>query len=203
LVLVRHGRAAAGWGEDLDPGLDDVGRAQAQTAANVLVPLGPLPVVVSPLRRARETAAPLEERWGVIATVDPSVGEIDSPSPDLGQREAWLRELMRGTWSDAPALAPWRLGVIAALAGIGTDAVVVSHFVAINAAIGSSGAPASGSTSATTPSTASCTRQSCGAYVRSQRNSVSSATRPAARARAASSSTASLEVRNASLTFGE
>ncbi len=30
LVLVRHGRAAAGWDTHPDPALDDVGRAQAR-----------------------------------------------------------------------------------------------------------------------------------------------------------------------------
>jgi hypothetical protein len=29
LHLVRHGRAAAGWDTDPDPGLDDIGRRQA------------------------------------------------------------------------------------------------------------------------------------------------------------------------------
>ena len=35
LTLVRHGRAAAGWGDDLDPGLDDLGRAQAESVAKL------------------------------------------------------------------------------------------------------------------------------------------------------------------------
>ncbi|CAA9228164.1 MAG: hypothetical protein AVDCRST_MAG50-1630 [uncultured Acidimicrobiales bacterium] len=74
--MVRHGRAAAGFGAELDPGLDDHGRAQAEAVADRLAPLGPLPMVVSPLRRCRETAAPLEARWGVTARVDPDVGEI-------------------------------------------------------------------------------------------------------------------------------
>ena len=33
LILVRHGRAAGGWDDDLDPGLDDLGRAQAEAMA--------------------------------------------------------------------------------------------------------------------------------------------------------------------------
>ncbi|HMC69829.1 MAG TPA: histidine phosphatase family protein [Mycobacteriales bacterium] len=135
LTLVRHGRAAAGWGADLDPGLDDLGRAQAEAMADVLAPSGPLPIVVSPLRRTRDTAAPLEQRWAVEGVVDPSVGEIESPSPDLAQRELWLRELMQGTWSAAPALDWWRGRVIDSLAAITTDTVVVSHFVAINVAV--------------------------------------------------------------------
>jgi broad specificity phosphatase PhoE len=136
LRLVRHGRAAAGWGDDPDPGLDDVGRAQADAMAAALAPLGPLPVVVSPLRRTRETAAALERRWGVVATVHPGVGEIESPSTDLTEREAWLRTVMQGSWSDAPDLDRWRRSVIDAFASITTDSVVVTHFVAINVVVG-------------------------------------------------------------------
>lgn len=136
LILVRHGRAAAGWGEDADPDLDDLGREQAAAAAAALAPLGPLPIVVSPLRRTRETAAPLERQWGVKARVEPAVGEIESPTVDLEARSAWLRQVMQGSWSAAPDLNAWRQGVLDGLVAIGTDAVVVSHFVAINVAVG-------------------------------------------------------------------
>jgi broad specificity phosphatase PhoE len=136
LVLVRHGRAAAGWGDDPDPGLDDVGRAQAEAMADALSGTGPLPIVVCPLRRTRETAAALEARWHVEAQVDRAVGEIESPTAELGEREVWLRALMQGAWADAPDLARWRRSVIDGLAAIESDAVVVSHFVAINVAVG-------------------------------------------------------------------
>ena len=36
IVMVRHGRAAAGFGSHRDPGLDDVGRAQAEATAEEL-----------------------------------------------------------------------------------------------------------------------------------------------------------------------
>ncbi len=135
LTLVRHGQAAAGWRDDADPGLDDVGRAQAAAMAERLASIGPLPVVSSPLRRTRETAAALEQRWGVTAAVDAAVGEIESPTADLSQREGWLRGLMAGAWSDAPELDGWRNVVIGALAALPSDTVVVTHFVAINVAV--------------------------------------------------------------------
>ena len=138
LVLVRHGRAAGGWDDDLDPGLDDLGRAQAEAMADLVAPRGPLPILVSPLRRCRETAAPLERRWVAIAAVDPAVGEIPSP-PDvsLQERTSWLREVMAGTWADIGAeYTRWRDSVVARLLAIDVDTVVMSHFVAINAAIG-------------------------------------------------------------------
>ena len=137
LLLVRHGHAAAGWGDDPDPGLDDEGRAQAEAVAGDLAALGPLPIVVSPLRRTLETAAPLAARWGVDPTVDPAVGEIRSPTDDLAGRAAWLREAMAGTWTDLDDdVRSWRGDVVDALLALERDTVVVTHFVAINAAVG-------------------------------------------------------------------
>jgi broad specificity phosphatase PhoE len=39
LFLVRHGRAAAGFDGHHDPGLDELGRIQAHSAATILAPL--------------------------------------------------------------------------------------------------------------------------------------------------------------------
>lgn len=137
LYLARHGRAAAGFGEDHDPGLDDLGRAQARDLTDQLDALGPMPVVVSPLRRTRETAEPLLARWGVDPIIDPRVAEIPSPSDDLAERAAWLHDAMSGGWSDLEATQQeWRAGLVAALLAIDTDTVVVTHFIAINAALG-------------------------------------------------------------------
>ena len=133
--MVRHGHAAAGFDADLDPGLDDAGRAEAEAMVEQVASLGPLPIVASPLRRCRETAAPLEARWGTAARVDPRVGEIESPG--LSDRGPWLRQLMQGEWTGQPAeLLRWRARVVEALLEIDTDTVVVSHFVAINVAVG-------------------------------------------------------------------
>jgi broad specificity phosphatase PhoE len=137
LILVRPGEAAAGWGEDRDPGLSDDGRRQAADMAATLASTGPLPIVVSPLRRTRETAAALEHVWGTTATIDAGVGEITSPIDDLEERTVWLRQFMAGTWDTAGAdHTGWRQQVIDTLAAIEGDAVVVTHFIAINAAVG-------------------------------------------------------------------
>jgi broad specificity phosphatase PhoE len=137
LTLVRHGRAAAGWDGHHDPGLDETGRAQADALAADIGAAGPIAIVVSPLRRTRETAVPLEARWGVEARVEPAVAEIPSPTDDLAARTAWLRTLMGGTWSDhAPELRGWCDGVVGALLALPSDTVVVTHFVAINVAVG-------------------------------------------------------------------
>jgi broad specificity phosphatase PhoE len=140
LILVRHGEAAAGWGDDHDPGLSPRGRDQAAAAAAALAPLGPLPIVTSPLRRTRETAGALEAVWDSTAEVIAAVGEIASPSDDLSARRAWLSSIMGSTWSDlGHDLLGWRAGVLAALGRLAAtvlDTVVVTHFVAINVAVG-------------------------------------------------------------------
>ncbi|MGB8859042.1 MAG: histidine phosphatase family protein [Ilumatobacteraceae bacterium] len=138
LYLVRHGRAAAGWNTDPDPGLDAVGRHQAVEMTARLAPLGPLQLVTSPLLRCRETAAGLAEAWGVAPRVEPAVAEIPSPHGiAMADRVEWLRLSMAGTWEAlGPVYTAFRDGVAAALRALPDDTVVASHFIAINAAIG-------------------------------------------------------------------
>lgn len=141
ILLVRHGRAAGGWDDDPDPGLDEVGRAQAQALAERLGPRGDLstpPLVSSPLRRCRETAAPLAARWNVSPRVEPLVAEIPSPEGvAFGTRVPWLRAAMTSTWGDLGSrYIDYRDAVVATVAGLQAGAIVVSHFVAINAVIG-------------------------------------------------------------------
>lgn len=136
LHLVRHGHAAAAYGEDSDPGLSENGRAQAVDMAVKLGPLGPMPILVSPMRRTRETALPLEHRWEVEAEVEEAVSEVPSPEPDLRKRTAWLRRTMDRHWAGVePVLRTWRDLVVERLMQCAEDTVVVSHFVAINAAV--------------------------------------------------------------------
>jgi broad specificity phosphatase PhoE len=137
LYLVRHGRAAAAWDKAHDPGLDDVGRAQAEAMAEQLAPLGPMPLIASPLQRTRQTVAALEARWNVAARIEPAVAEIPSPPQSLEDRGAWLKRVLTMKWSALESdLIAWREALLAALTGIGEDSVVVTHFVAINAAVG-------------------------------------------------------------------
>lgn len=137
LYLVRHGRPDANFGEAHDPGLDATGRAQAEAIAHELAPLGPLPIVSSPLRRTRETAQPLESRWQGQARVDERVGEIPSPTLDLQARGRWVREILRQRWSElSDFYKTWRDTVVAALLERQTSTVLITHFVAINVAVG-------------------------------------------------------------------
>jgi broad specificity phosphatase PhoE len=138
VILVRHGEASAAWGDDPDPGLSELGARQAVAVADALAGTGPLAVVTSPLRRCRQTAAPLAARWGVEPVVDPAVAEIPSPpGVDVAQRPTWLLSLADGTWGDAdPTTRRWRDDVVDALVARPVDTVVFSHFVAINVAVG-------------------------------------------------------------------
>jgi len=136
LVLVRHGRPDGTWGRDPDPGLDALGCEQAEAVADRLAPLGPLPVVVSPLRRTRETAAPLLARWTVEPVIEPGVGELAAPVDARPDHATWLRTLMSGRGADHPAvMAPFRAGVLGAIRALRADTVVVTHFLAINAVV--------------------------------------------------------------------
>lgn len=134
--LVRHGEAAAGFGDDLDPGLSPAGAAQAAAVADVLAPVDALVLLTSPLRRARETGAPLATRWEREPAVEPAVGEVVTPTEDLSERSVWLRRFLAGTWSEQPERTTrWRDDLVACLVGLPGDAVIFSHFVAINAAV--------------------------------------------------------------------
>ena len=137
IYLVRHGRAESGWDRDYDPGLDDLGRSQARAAANKLAPLGPLEIISSPLRRARQTATPLAELWGCSMKIEKHFGEIPSPRRDLRERGTWLLDVMGEKWSNLSRdLQVWRMDVIKGLRAFDTEAVVFSHFIAINVVVG-------------------------------------------------------------------
>jgi broad specificity phosphatase PhoE len=137
IVIVRHGRPDGQWGRDPDPGLDALGHEQARALADVLAPIGPLPVVVSPLRRTRETAVPLLARWDVEPVVEPAVGELTAPPDPRPDHATWLRTLMRGAGAEHSAVMhPFRARVLGTIRALRTDTVVVTHFLAINAVVG-------------------------------------------------------------------
>lgn len=139
LWLVRHGRAAAGWNVDSDPDLDEVGREQAAHVADRLATeAGSVSVLTSPLLRCRSTASAIATRIGVEPVVCPEVAEIPSPpGVAMADRVEWLHAAMMGTWTELGAqYVDYRDNVTRFLQQCTTDAVVVTHFVAINAVIG-------------------------------------------------------------------
>ncbi|USQ93801.1 histidine phosphatase family protein [Caulobacter sp. RL271] len=141
--VIRHGRPASTWGDaDGDPGLDEAGLAQAVAVAKEILALPeaqrPTRVVSSPLRRCRETAAPLAAALGVEIIVDPRVGEIPTPAAlSHEERPAWLRRAFEGRWDEIVGdlnYVAWTKSVAQAVRAHG-GAAVFSHFVALNAAV--------------------------------------------------------------------
>jgi broad specificity phosphatase PhoE len=136
IYLVRHGEAAAGWGDHPDPGLSDLGKKQAEAVSASLVSLGVQRAVTSPMLRCRETALPFEQSMGLVATVAPEISEIDTPE-GVGDRVDWLRTLMAGDWDGGShSYINWRRSMLDFVSGLADDTAVFSHFVAINALVG-------------------------------------------------------------------
>lgn len=141
IYMIRHGRPAATWGgDDLDPGLDEGGRTQAEQVAEALLAQlePPHRIVSSPLRRCRETAEPLARVLGVAIEIDPRVGEIPTPAALAHEeRPGWLRKAFGGLWREIEGdldYDAWRTEVARAVAAH-EGAAVFSHYVAINAAV--------------------------------------------------------------------
>ena len=139
LHLIRHGLAAAGL-DDLDPGLAPLGHEQAEITAQALGGLTPTRLVVSPLRRTRETAEPIAKKFGLEAEIREEVAEVFDRTLPAEERKAIIGPFMDGKWSDQnETLQAWRQRVIATLVELGEgggDVIVVSHYIAICAGIG-------------------------------------------------------------------
>lgn len=136
IYLIRHGEAAAGWGDHPDPGLSALGAKQAQAVAAQLNAATITHIISSPMQRCRETSAPLSELLSLTPAIAPQVSEIGTP-PDIGDRVTWLRGLMAGTWTEAGApFVDWRARMGAFVDALPARTAVFSHFVAINALCG-------------------------------------------------------------------
>lgn len=139
IFLVRHGEASASWGQAPDPGLSDLGREQAAAAARALQAeiSDNILLISSPLARARETAEPLAAIQGLEVQIADEFREIPSPVP-LEQRQQWLRQFMQQQWQEQGAdLCQWRDRALQSLVALPGSAVVFTHFLVINAVVGS------------------------------------------------------------------
>ncbi len=117
LLLIRHAepvRIAAGEVDGpANPGLTDRGADQAARLADWLRNEHVDEIIASPLRRARETAAPLAEVLGLDVVIDEGVSEYDADSPEYIPIEE-LRALkddrwqatIEGRWEDADGVDP-------------------------------------------------------------------------------------------------
>lgn len=133
IYLIRHGEAAASWGEDPDPGLSHLGRQQAVQVRDELEPCLDLHIVSSPMLRARETAQPLATVLRTEVQFDERFREIPSPV-GIDDRQAWLSGFMRQEWSEqGPELLAWREAAWDALFEFGRHTAIFTHFMIINA----------------------------------------------------------------------
>jgi len=138
IYLVRHGEAAATWGQEPDPGLSELGRQQAEKAAEYLYRrIGDdTRLISSPLARALETAAPLATLTGKAVGQEDVFREIPSPVP-LAERQDWLRNFMQQQWDEQDeALRQWRSASLRRLLELDSPLVIFTHFLVINAVVG-------------------------------------------------------------------
>ena len=147
IVLVRHGlpiRLATGDGRPADPPLSEEGRVQAGAVGLWLSGESFDAVYVSPMRRARETAAPYLGQGGHEVVVEPRIAEFDRdadeyvPLEELKRNdpETW-RQLVQGGYEAAPNFAQFQVDAVAALQEIssrhsGQRVLVVCHGGVIN-----------------------------------------------------------------------
>jgi broad specificity phosphatase PhoE len=136
IYLVRHGEATGYDGPD--PGLSELGANQARHVAQRLDEItgAPIELISSPLRRARETAQPLAQRWSTTASVVDAVRELPSPgSPN--ERRPWLRAALRSTFAElGEEQREWRAEILRTLTQRERDTAVFTHAVVINAVVG-------------------------------------------------------------------
>jgi broad specificity phosphatase PhoE len=95
-------------------------------------------LICSPLRRTRETAAPIARALALPIESREEVSEVFDAALDTAARRAMLGPFLGGRWSEQTAeLLAWRSRVLQTLLDLGpAQTIVVSHFVAISAAIG-------------------------------------------------------------------
>jgi probable phosphoglycerate mutase len=131
LLLVRHGlpERIETSGAAADPGLSEIGRAQAELLADYLATEEISAVYASPLRRAGETVAPLASRLGLPVVVVDGVAEWDRDAAEYipveelrSSGDERFHEMTRGAWSDLALMGPFRERVVAAI-----DAIVGAH----------------------------------------------------------------------------
>jgi probable phosphoglycerate mutase len=148
LILVRHGlpvREENPDGQPADPPLSSEGQEQAERVAAWLGRERIDALYTSPMRRARETAAPLEAKLGVAANVEAGVMELDhlstsyEPLEQLKARDPgeWRRMVDGGLYENVD-LGLFRQNVVTALTGIverhsGESVAVFCHGGVINA----------------------------------------------------------------------
>ncbi len=144
LIVVRHARPKRIEDADgpADPPLTDVGHRQARAVAGYLAGQSLDAVYVSPMVRARQTAAPLERLLDVTAPVRPGLAEFDADHPSYipveelqADKAAWKEYLATEAATDRSMFVATAVATIDAIAADhrGQRVVVVCHGGVINA----------------------------------------------------------------------
>lgn len=149
LIFVRHGRpehVVTRDGTPADPPLSEIGHAQAAAVAEWLSEERIDAIYSSPMRRARQTSAPIEAAVGLEAAVRDGISEFDRdstvyvPTEVLREtnREAWLKMASGGYMRAMRDPAKWIGNVVATVNAIveahrGQRVAVVCHGGVINA----------------------------------------------------------------------
>ena len=136
IILIRHGEAASSWEKSADPGLSDLGKAQAEECSNKLLKLKDINsfrLVSSPLSRAKETSKPLSKKINIPVSINPLFAEIPSPGINLSERKEWLQKIFKMKLSDLEApQKKWKNSIIAELENLDKPTIIFSHFMVIN-----------------------------------------------------------------------
>ena len=153
IVLVRHALPvridATPDGSPADPELAERGHEQARRLVQALAADEVTALYSSPSRRARETAAPLEQALGLAAAIDDGLAEFDSKDASYVPVEElkaagdprWTALVHGDLYSHDVDPVAFRTRVVEAVERIaarhpGGRAVLFSHAGAINAATG-------------------------------------------------------------------
>ena len=149
LIFVRHGRpehVQTSDGSPADPPLAEVGHLQAAAVAQWLKEEPVDHIYSSPMRRAMETAKPIEEALGLSVAIREHLSEFDRNSSSYVPMEI-LKEVNRRAWermasgavSDSTdSMYTWRDSVLGEVEHLiehhsGQRVVVVCHGGVINA----------------------------------------------------------------------
>jgi hypothetical protein len=157
LLLIRHAQPVRigpgeGGGGPVDPELTGEGRVQAQRLAEWLAGEALDAVITSPLRRARETAAPTAATHALDVQVAPELIEYDAradhyiPAEELKiERDARWHAMIEGRWADFGGEPPDQSGP-----GSSPPSTTSSRT-----------SPAAGSRSFVTEASSTCTSRPC------------------------------------------
>ena len=136
IYLIRHGEAEKSWEEDSDPGLSDLGKQQSKEIIEIMIEElkgKEFRLLTSPLKRAQQTAMPLQKFTGINIEIDETFAEIPSPGIPLKERKEWLKNLFdKNLKSFEGVQENWMQLILKKIPSINQNTVIFTHFMVIN-----------------------------------------------------------------------